>query len=73
MEPTESPHPQESEFKCFDKGSQRVRHNDPHILLMTLPHHGQRVNNRSGIHPQLYPESNQETQVTVLGRQGGYQ
>ena len=41
--------------------------------LRTRPHHGQRVNNRSGIHPQLYPESNQETQVTVLGRQGGYQ
>ena len=36
-------------------------------FFMTLLHHRQRINDRSGIHPQLHPESNQEPQITVFG------
>ena len=66
IRPFEHSDASESILKRLGDGSEWIGHYQPYLVGIVVLHHRQRIDDGSGIHPQLYSEGNKETKVAVF-------
>ena len=66
IRPFEHSDASESILKRLGDGCERICHYQPYLVGIVVLHHRQRIDDGSGIHPQLDTEGDKETEVAVF-------